>query len=281
MDVLRTGCSALGSFEPETDFTQQQRIATRLLGAMPSILLYWYRFSRDGSTRIDVETGDESIAGHFLHLLHDKPPEARAEKVLNVSLILYAEHEFNASTFAARVCASTLSDLYSCVVTALGTLRGALHGGANEKAMAMLEEWKSPDDAEAGILKMLAARQLVMGFGHAVYRQGDPRSPIIQRWAEALARGDASLQNLYETTKRVEQVMWREKKLFPNADFYHAPAYRALRIPTELFTPIFACARVSGWCAHVIEQRANNRIIRPGAEYTGPISAEWVDIDKR
>ena len=280
MDVLRTGCSALAGFEPEADFSQQQRIAVRLLGVMPSMLLYWYRFTRDG-TRIDVETDDQSTAGHFLHLLLGTPPAEQDRRVLDVSLILYAEHEFNASTFAARVCASTLSDLYSCVTTAIGTLRGPLHGGANEKAMAMLETFASPDDAEEGILKLLAAKAKIMGFGHAIYRASDPRSAIIQGWAERLARGDASRENLYAMAKRVKDVMWREKKLFPNADFFHAPAYRSLGIPTELFTPIFACSRVSGWCAHVMEQRSNNRIIRPSADYVGPASATWVDIDQR
>lgn len=280
MDVLRTGCSALGSFEPETDFSQQQRISVRLLGAMPSILLYWYRFSHAGE-RIEVETDDDSIAGHFLHLLRGRAADDRDRRVMNVSLILYAEHEFNASTFAARVCASTLSDLYSCVVSALGTLRGPLHGGANEKAMALLDGWRTPDEAEAGILRMLAAKEKIMGFGHAIYRESDPRSPIIQRWAQELSTGDPARENLYAMAKRVADVMWREKKLFPNADFFHAPAYRSLGIPTELFTPIFACSRVSGWCAHVVEQRTNNRIIRPSADYTGPASAEWVDIDRR
>jgi 2-methylcitrate synthase len=280
MDVLRTGVSALGSFEPEEDFSQQQRVATRLLGAMPSILLYWYRFTRDG-TRINLGTKDESIAGHFLHALIGKPPAEEQRRLLDVSLILYAEHEFNASTFAARVCASTLSDLYSCVVAALGTLRGPLHGGANEKAMDMLDKWTSPDEAEQGILALLGAKAKIMGFGHAVYRESDPRSAIIQGHAERLSKGSRERENLYAMAKRVHEVMWREKHLFPNADFYHAPAYRFVGIPTPLFTPIFACARVSGWCAHVFEQRANNRIIRPSADYVGPMSATWVDLKDR
>lgn len=280
MDVIRTGVSALSSFEPETDFTQQQRVATRLLASMPSMLLYWYRFAHDG-VRINVGTTDDSIAGHFLHLLRGEAPAERDRRVLDVSLILYAEHEFNASTFAARVCASTLSDLYSCITTAIGTLRGPLHGGANEKAMDLLDTWKTPEEAEAGIGKMLAAKEKVMGFGHAVYRESDPRSPIIQRWAEELSRGDNSRENLYEMAKRVHAKMWNEKRLFPNADFYHAPAYRYIGIPTPLFTPIFAIARVTGWCAHVMEQRANNRIIRPSADYIGPASAQWLDIAER
>jgi 2-methylcitrate synthase len=280
MDVLRTGVSALGSFEPEDDFGQQQRVATRLLAAMPSILLYWYRFTRDG-TKVNVGTTDDSIAGHFLHLLTGKSPSDAERRLLDVSLILYAEHEFNASTFAARVCASTLSDLYSCVVAALGTLRGPLHGGANEKAMDMIDKWTSPDEAEQGILAMLAAKAKIMGFGHAIYRESDPRSAIIQGHAERLSKSSRERENLYAMAKRVHEVMWREKKLFPNADFYHAPAYRFIGIPTPLFTPIFACARVSGWCAHVFEQRANNRIIRPSADYVGPMSATWVDLKDR
>lgn len=280
MDVLRTGVSALGSFEPETDFSQQQRIAMRLLGTMPSMLLYWYRFTHHGD-RVNVETADDTVAGHFLHLLRGASPAQRERRVLDVSLILYAEHEFNASTFAARVCASTLADLYSCITTAIGTLRGPLHGGANEKAMDLLDTFESPDAAEQAILRMLGAKEKIMGFGHAVYRESDPRSPIIQRWAEELSRGDADRENLYAMAKRVVEVMSREKKLFPNADFYHAPAYRFVGIPTPLFTPIFACARVSGWCAHVMEQRANNRIIRPAADYIGPGPTPWVDIDKR
>jgi 2-methylcitrate synthase len=280
MDVLRTGCSTLGILEPETNFTQQHRVSVRLLGVMTSMLLYWYLFSREGR-RVVIENDEPSVAGHFLHLLRGAPPEERDRRVLDVSLILYAEHEFNASTFAARVCASTLSDLYSCVTTAIGTLRGPLHGGANEKAMAMLDGWQTPDEAEAEILRLLAAKEKIMGFGHAVYRESDPRSPIIQRHAEELSRGDAGRENLYAMAKRVAEVMWREKRLFPNADFFHAPAYRFLGIPTELFTPIFACSRVSGWCAHVMEQRANNRIIRPSADYVGPASAQWTDIENR
>lgn len=280
MDVLRTGVSALASFEPEESFDQQQRIAVRLLGAMPSILLYWYRFSHDG-VRIDTAAGERPGASHFLHLLHDRQPSATHVQVLNASLVLYAEHEFNASTFSARVCASTLSDLYSCVVAAIGTLRGPLHGGANEAAMEMMESYATPDDAEAGVMKLLAAKQKIMGFGHAVYRESDPRSPIIQKWAERLSHADAASGALYAIALRIDQVMRREKKMFTNADYYHAPAYRSLGIPTKLFTPIFACSRVSGWSAHVFEQRVNNRIIRPSADYTGPTHADWVDIDRR
>jgi 2-methylcitrate synthase len=279
MDVLRTGVSVLGDLEPEGGFGNQQRASVRMLAAMPSILLYWWRFSREG-VRIETETNDESVGGHFLHLLRGKEASAEEVRVMHASLILYAEHEFNASTFTARVCASTLSDIFSCVVGAIGTLKGPLHGGANEAAMAMLEKWKSPEEAEAGILRALAGKEKIMGFGHAVYRTSDPRSPIIQGWAKKLseAAGDTTL---YAMAERVATVMWREKKLFPNADFFHAPAYRFLGIPTPLFTPIFVCSRVTGWCAHVMEQRVNNRIIRPSADYVGVMHAEWVDLDLR
>jgi len=279
MDVLRSGVSVLGDLEPEKSFAEQQAASMRMLAAMPSILLYWWRFSHD-SVRIETETDDDSIGGHFLHLLSGKKPSETHVRVMHVSLILYAEHEFNASTFTARVCASTLSDIYSCVVGAIGTLKGPLHGGANEAAMAMLEKWKSPEEAEAGIMKSLAAKEKIMGFGHAIYRTSDPRSPIIQAWAKRLG-AEAGDTVLYPMAERVAEVMWREKKLFPNADFFHAPAYRFLKIPTELFTPIFVCSRVTGWCAHVMEQRVNNRIIRPSADYTGPMSAEWVELDQR
>lgn len=279
MDLLRTAVSILGDLEPEKTFADQQAAALRMLAAMPSMLLYWYHFSHHG-TRIEVATNDPSIAAHFLHLLTGKPPTATHVKVMHASLILYAEHEFNASTFTARVCASTLSDIYSCVVGAIGTLKGPLHGGANEAAMAMLEKWKTPDDAEAGILHALASKEKIMGFGHAIYRTHDPRSPIIQAWAKRLSE-EAGDKTLFATAERVADVMWREKKLFPNADFFHAPAYRFLHIPTELFTPIFVCSRVTGWCAHVMEQRINNRIIRPSADYTGPTESPWTPIENR
>jgi len=279
MDVMRTGCSFLGNLETEQDFSEQHDKIDRMLAVFPSIINYWYRFSHDG-VRIEVETDDESIGAHFLHCLHGKAPNDLHAQVMNVSLILYAEHEFNASTFTARVCASTLSDIHSAVTGAIGSLRGPLHGGANEAAMDMIEQWSSADEAEAELTKMLAAKAKVMGFGHAIYREFDPRNPIIKKWAKRLAEevGDTVL---YPVSERVEEVMWREKKLFPNADFFHASAYHFMGIPTKLFTPIFVCSRVSGWAAHVIEQRANNRIIRPSADYTGPESAEWVPIDQR
>lgn len=268
MDVMRTGCSFLGTLEPEASFDQQQDVADRLLAVFPSIITYWYRYAHDG-VRIDENTDDDSIGAHFLHCLHGKAPSELHAQVMNVSLILYAEHEFNASTFTARVCASTLSDMYSCITGAIGSLRGPLHGGANEAAMAMIERWQTPDEAERGILDMLARKEKIMGFGHAIYREFDPRNEVIKGWAKRLA-DEVGDKVLFPVSERVDQVMWREKKLFPNADFYHASAYHFMGIPTELFTPIFVMSRVTGWAAHVMEQRANNRIIRPSADYVGP-----------
>lgn len=267
MDVLRTGCSMLGTLEPEKSFADQQHVADRLLASFGSMICYWYRFSHDG-VRVNEVTDDDSIGAHFLHLLTDKVPSELHSRVMNVSLILYAEHEFNASTFTARVCASTLSDMYSCVTGAIGSLRGPLHGGANEAAMEMIENWTSPEQAESEIMAMLARKDKIMGFGHAIYRDSDPRNAIIKQWSEKLA-ADVGDKTLYPVSVRVEEVMWREKKLFCNADFFHASAYHFMDIPTKLFTPIFVMSRVTGWAAHVMEQRADNRIIRPSAEYTG------------
>ncbi len=278
MDVMRTGCSMLGNLETELDFAEAHDRIDRMLALFPSIICYWYRFSHDG-IRIDTVTDDDSIAGHFLHLLHGKKPSATHQRVLDVSLILYAEHEFNASTFTARVCASTLSDIHSCVTGAIGSLRGPLHGGANEAAMEMIERFGSADEATREIQRMLVAKEKIMGFGHAIYREFDPRNPI-KAWAKRLA-DEVGDSRLYPVSEAIEKVMWDEKKLFPNADFYHASAYHFMGIPTKLFTPLFVMSRVSGWCAHVLEQRSNNRIIRPSAEYTGPDSAEWVDIAQR
>jgi len=279
MDVLRTGCSYLGNIEPESEFSEQQQIADRLLAVFPSIIAYWYRFSHDG-VRIDTETDDESIGGHYLHMLHGREPSELFARVMDVSLILYAEHEFNASTFTARVCASTLSDMHSCITGAIGSLRGPLHGGANEMAMAMLAGYDSVEAARADVMAKLAAKEKIMGFGHAVYRQRDPRNAIIKDWAKQLAEtvGD---QTLYPVSETVEQILWDEKRLFANADFYHASAYHFMGIPTPLFTPIFVMSRVTGWCAHVMEQRANNRIIRPSADYTGPEPRAVPRLDER
>lgn len=279
MDVMRTGCSMLGNLETEQDFSEQLDHIDRMLAAFPGIINYWYNFSHNGK-RINVETDADSIGEQFLWTLHDKKPEPLHVDVMHASLILYAEHEFNASTFTARVCASTLSDIHSCVTAAIGSLRGPLHGGANEAAMAMIENWRSADEAEAEIMAMLARKDKIMGFGHAIYRDSDPRNAIIKEWSKKLSDqvGD---EYLYAVSERVEAVMWREKKLFCNADFFHASAYHFMGIPTELFTPIFVCSRVAGWTAHVMEQRANNRIIRPSADYSGPESAEWIEIADR
>jgi len=279
MDVMRTGCSMLGNLEVEKSFTEQNDKADRMLAVFPAIINYWYRYSHDG-IRIETETDDDSVGGHFLHLLRDTVPSELHARVMNVSLILYAEHEFNASTFAARVCASTLSDIHSSVTAAIGTLRGPLHGGANEAAMAMIQQWRSPDEAEQAILGMLARKEKIMGFGHAVYKESDPRNAVIKAWSGKLAE-DVGDTVLYPVSLRCEEVMWREKKLFCNADFFHASSYHFMGIPTKLFTPIFVCSRVTGWCAHIFEQRQNNRLIRPTAEYTGPESASWIPIEER
>jgi 2-methylcitrate synthase len=279
MDVMRTGCSMLGNLEMEHDFSQQDAITDRMLACFPSIICYWYRFSHDG-VRIDVNTNDDSIGGHFLHMLHGKKPSELHEKVMHVSLILYAEHEFNASTFTARVCASTLSDMHSCITGAIGSLRGPLHGGANEAAMDMIEGFTSPDDAEQGMMGMLERKEKIMGFGHAIYSDSDPRNDIIKGWSKKLSEtlGDSTL---YDVSVRCEAVMKREKGLFCNADFFHASAYNYMNIPTKLFTPIFVMSRLTGWAAHVMEQRADNRIIRPSADYTGEDLRAVSDIATR
>ncbi|MEP1384778.1 MAG: 2-methylcitrate synthase [Paraglaciecola sp.] len=267
MDVMRTGCSFLGNLEPEGDFSNQNQAANRLLAAFPAIMCFWYRYSHEG---IEIEcTSDEpSLGGHFLKLLTGSTPSAQHQKVMDVSLILYAEHEFNASTFTARVCASTLSDMHSCITGAIGSLRGPLHGGANEAAMDMIKQFTSPADAKQKMAGMLARKEKIMGFGHAIYRESDPRNVIIKKWSEKLATeyGDSTL---YDVSVACEEFMWESKKLFCNADFFHASAYFYMGIPTKLFTPIFVCSRLTGWAAHVMEQRSNNRIIRPSADYVG------------
>lgn len=279
MDVLRTGCSMLGVLEPENSFDQQRESAERLLGSLPSMLVYWYRYSHDG-IEIDFESVEDSIAGYFLEKMHDAPPSDLHRRVMDVSLILYAEHEFNASTFTARVCTATLSDLFSAITGAIGTLRGPLHGGANEAAMELIEKFQTADEAEAGLMEMLANKSLIMGFGHRVYTISDPRSDIIKGWSEKLAEANGDTV-LYSVSERIEQIMRREKNLFPNLDFYSASAYHFLGIPTEMFTPIFVLSRVSGWAAHVFEQRSNNRLIRPGADYIGPDQQEFVALENR
>lgn len=279
MDVLRTGCSMLGTLAPESDFSQQLDVAKRLLATLPSMLLYWHHYVTRGA-RIETSTDASSTAGHFLRLLHETAPSALHERALDASLILYAEHEFNASTFAARVCAATLSDFHSAVTAAIGTLRGPLHGGANEAAMELLERFDSPEAAERGVREMLERKEKVMGFGHAVYRKSDPRSPVIKAWASKLAAA-AGDRSLFAIAEVIESLLWNEKKLFPNLDFYSAPAYRSLGIPTPLFTPIFVCSRITGWSAHIIEQRADNRLIRPTAAYTGPGPRDYPAPDRR
>lgn len=279
MDVMRTGCSMLGNLETEESFDEADDHIERLLATFPGMVLYWYRFTHDG-VRIDTDSEEESIGAHFLRLLHDESPSELHAAVMNTSLILYAEHEFNASTFTARVCASTLSDIHSCVTGAIGSLRGPLHGGANEAAMELIEGMKDADDAEQKLKGMLERKEKIMGFGHAIYRDFDPRNDVIKAWSKKLSEevGDS---RLYDVSVRCETVMWDEKKLFPNADFFHASAYHYMGIPTKLFTPIFVMSRVTGWTAHVKEQRASNRIIRPSADYTGPEPRKVPALEER
>jgi 2-methylcitrate synthase len=268
MDVLRTGCSMLGNLEPEEDFSMQDAAADRLLAALPSIMGYWYRFTRFNE-RIDTATDDDTIAGHLLRSINGREPPAEHVECIDTSLILYAEHEFNASTFACRVCAGTLSDMHSAITAGIGTLRGPLHGGANEAAMALIERFGSADEALAGVKGMLERKEKVMGFGHAVYKVQDPRNAINKAWSKRLSAGHPK-SHLYPVSETIEKLLADEKGLFANADFYSASMYHFMGIATELFTPIFVFSRVTGWASHVKEQRANNKLIRPGAEYIGP-----------
>jgi len=279
MDVLRTGCSALGCIEPEDETHGPLELADRLLAAFPSMLMYWHWFHSAGR-RIETDSDADSIAGHILTLLHGRAPSASHQRVMDVSLILYAEHEFNASTFTARVVTSTLSDFHSAITAAIGTLRGPLHGGANEAAYALIEQYANAEEAERGVMDLLRRKAKIMGFGHRVYRSADPRSDVIQKCAADLANevGDT---RLYAISERVEAVMRREKRLFPNLDFYSASAFHFLGIPTLFFTPLFVFSRTSGWAAHIIEQRADNRLIRPTAEYTGSEPRAFVPLSKR
>lgn len=279
MDVLRTGCSFLGTIEPELSFEQQHQAADRLLALFPGMLCFWFNYHQHGK-EISCFSEETTVGGHFLELLHEKRPVDLQRDMMNVSLILYAEHEFNASTFAARVTAATLSDFYSCITSAIGTLRGPLHGGANEAAMELIEQFKTPDEAEKKLLQMLQAKEKIMGFGHRVYKDCDPRSDIIQQWSKRLAAAVNDM-NLYQVSERIEQVMRREKKMFPNLDFYSASAYHFCGIPTSFFTPIFVISRITGWSAHIFEQRADNRLIRPSSEYTGPEPKAYVPISER
>ncbi|MEK9889302.1 MAG: 2-methylcitrate synthase [Gammaproteobacteria bacterium] len=279
MDVMRTGCSMLGNLEPEADFDQQHEAADRLLAALPAIICYWYRYSHDG-VRINTDTGEATLGGHFLKMLLDETPSDVHRAVMNCSLILYAEHEFNASTFTARVCAATLSDMYSCITGAIGSLRGPLHGGANEAAMELIEKFDTPDAVEAQILGMLERKEVIMGFGHAIYRTSDPRNAIIKEWSDKLANENGD-RTLYDISCAIADTMWNTKELFPNADFFHASAYNYMGIPTKIFTPIFVMSRVTGWAAHVMEQRSNNRLIRPSADYIGPEIRPYLPINER
>ncbi|MFQ5981933.1 MAG: 2-methylcitrate synthase [Woeseiaceae bacterium] len=279
MDVLRSGVSILGNIEPEGDFANQSHVADRLLACLPSMLLYWHRFHADGK-RIEVETDDDSVSGHFLSMLHDEQTVELHRKSLDTSLILYAEHEFNASTFAARVITGTLSDFHSAVSGAIGALRGPLHGGANEAAMELIQKFATPEEATEGVLAMLAAKEKIMGFGHRVYTTSDPRNAVNKKMSKVLS-DEAGDTRLYAVSEAIEKVMWDEKKLFANADFFAASVYHFLGVPTYLFTPIFVCSRVTGWAAHIMEQRADNRLIRPAADYIGPGLQTWVPIDER
>lgn len=279
MDVMRTATSFLGNIEQENERHDEMAVTERLLGIYPSILAYWYNFHHKG-LRPSTETGAKTIAEHFLTMLQGHKPSLLHEKAMQVSLILYAEHEFNASTFTGRTIVSTMSDIYSGVCGAIGALRGPLHGGANEAAMELISEYKTPQEATSGVQHKLDTKQLVMGFGHRVYTEADPRNRVIKEWSRKLCT-EGGKPELFAVSEAIENVMWDQKKLFPNLDFYSASTYHMMGIPTELFTPVFVMSRITGWAAHIFEQRKNNKLIRPSADYTGPNGLDFVSIDKR
>lgn len=279
MDVMRTGTSFLGNIEAESETHDQMAVTERLLGAYPAMMAYWYSFHHKG-LRVDCTSRAHTIAEHFLTILHGTKPSAEHIKGMEVSLILYAEHEFNASTFTARTIVSTMSDIYSGVCGAIGALRGPLHGGANEAAMELISEYNTPEEAARGVKHKLETKQLVMGFGHRVYSEADPRNRVIKEWSRKLCT-EGGKENLFNISEAIENLMWDEKKLFPNLDFYSASSYHMMGIPTELFTPVFVMSRITGWAAHIFEQRNNNKLIRPSADYIGPDGLEFVPIEKR